>query len=86
MTRKSLSREIETVNLRLNSRQMQFQLTSDQSKVAIQKLNPYLIIGIGLLAGVVTNEMGWRKVYAFAGAGFSFYPFLISRFSPDENV
>lgn len=86
MTRKSLCREIEAVNQRLNLREAQFQLTSEQSKVAIQKLNPYLIIGVGLLAGVATSQMGWRKVYTFAGAGFSFYPFLISRLTPDEYV
>ena len=86
MTRKSLCREIESVNQRLNLTQTQLQLTHEQSKVSIQKLNPYLIIGIGLLAGIVTSEMGWRKVYTFAVAGVSFYPFLISRLAPDEYV
>lgn len=86
MTRKLLCREIQSVNQRLNARQAEFQQTNEQSKVAIQKLNPYLIIGAGLLAGVVTSEMGWRKVYTLAGAGFSFYPFLISRLAPDEYV
>jgi hypothetical protein len=86
VTRKSLCREIKSVNQCLNSRQGQFQLTNEQSKVAIQKLNPYLIIGVGLLAGVVTSEIGWRRVYAVAGGGFSFYPFLRSRFAPDEYV
>jgi hypothetical protein len=86
LTRKSLCREIESINQRLNSRQAQFQLTNEQSTLAIQKLSPYLIIGVGLLAGVVTGEMGWRKAYALAGVGFSFYPFLISRLAPDEYV
>lgn len=84
MTRKSLCCEIASVNQRLNLRQARFKLINEQSKVAIEKLNPYLIIGVGLLAGVVTSEMGWRKVYAFAGTGFSFYPFLINRLAPDE--
>lgn len=77
MTRKSLCREINFVNQRLNLHQVQFQQTNEQSKVALHQLNPYLIIGVGLFAGVMTSVMGWRKVYRYAGAGLSFYPFLV---------
>lgn len=86
MTRKSLSREIQIVNLRLNFHRAQFQLTNQQSKVALYQLNPYLIIGVGLLAGVMTSGMGWRKIYRLAGTGLSFIPFIVSGFTPDENV
>lgn len=77
MTRKSLCRDIQFVNQRLNLRQEQFQLTHTQSKVALKRLNSYLIIGVSLLAGVMTNIIGWRKVYSFISTSFSFYPFLI---------
>lgn len=84
MTRNALRREIEVINQRLNLRQMQFQLANERSKVAFQQLNPYLIIGGGLLTGLVTGVMGWRKAYSFANIGFSFYPFLISKFELDK--
>jgi len=77
MTRKSLCREIQSINQRLNSRQEQFQLVNAQSNLALKKLNPYLIIGVGLLAGMATRLMGWRKIYTFVGASFSFYPLLM---------
>lgn len=77
MTRKSLCCEINSVNQRFNFHLAQFKQTSKQSKVALHQLNPYVIIGVGLFAGVMTSVMGWRKVYRYAGVGFSFYPFLI---------
>ncbi len=86
MTRKSLCREIEIVNQRLNLTQTNFQLVNEQSKMALQQLNPYLMIGAGFLAGVMTNVVGWRNIYSFVGMGFSFYPFLISTFAADEYV
>lgn len=86
MTRKSLCREIQTVNLRLTIHRLQFQQTHQQSKIAFHQLHPYLLIGGGLLAGFITNRMGWRKVYSLMGTGLSFYPFIVSGLSPDENV
>lgn len=80
MTRRALYSEIEDVNRRLNLRLMQFQLTNERSKVAFKQIPSYLMIGGGLLGGLVTGVMGWRKVYTFADLGFSFYPFLISKF------
>lgn len=84
MRRKALRYEIEIVNQRLNLRQMHFQLANERSKVAFQQLDPYLIIGGGFLTGLVTGVMGWRKAYSFANIGFSFYPFLISKFALDN--
>lgn len=84
MTRKALCREIQVVNQRLNLRRMKFQLTNEQSKIAFQQLGPYLMIGGGLLAGLVTGAMGWRKIYTFADLGFSFYPLFISTFALDK--
>ncbi|SIS42298.1 hypothetical protein [Neptunomonas antarctica] len=77
MTRKSLCRDIQSVHQRLNLRQEQFQLANEQSKAALKKTSPYLIIGIGLLAGVVTHVIGWRKAYTVVNTSFSFYPFLL---------
>lgn len=74
MTRKSLCRDIEYVHQRLNLRQTQFQLTHKQSKAALKNINACLIIGLSLLAGVMTNVIGWRKVYSLVGTSFSFYP------------
>lgn len=84
MTRKALNLEIQLVNQRLNLRRMQFQLANERSKVAFEQLNPYLIVGGGLLAGLVTGFMGLRKAYTFADLGFSLYPFLISKFALDQ--
>lgn len=76
MTRKSLCRDIQSVHQRLNLRQAQFQLTNEQSKAALKKINPYLIIGGGLCAGVMAGVIGWRKVFTVAKASYSFSPFL----------
>lgn len=78
MTRKSLRHEIQTVSQRLYLRQDQFHQTSEQSIIALQKINPYLMMGIGLIAGAVTGSMGWRTAYAAASVSFRFYSFLIS--------
>lgn len=77
MTRKSLYREIQSANQRLNLRQQQFHLTNEQVKVALKKINPYLIIGTGLVAGAATSAMGWRKAYTAVSVSMSFYSFLI---------
>tara|TARA_R110002050_G_scaffold9504_2_gene33455 strand:+ start:30613 stop:30837 length:225 start_codon:yes stop_codon:yes gene_type:complete len=74
-----MSCEIQSVNQRLNLHQAKFKLTAGQSTAAFQKLNPYLIIGVGFFVGVVTNIVGWRKVYTFSSVGFSLYPFLINK-------
>lgn len=78
MTRKSLSREIQSVNERLNLRQKQFHLTNERAKVALKKINPYLIMATGLIAGALMSAMGWRKAYTAVSLSFSFYSFLIS--------
>ena len=78
MTRKSLCRDIQSVHQRLNLRQEQCQLTNEQSKAALKKISPYLLIGTGLLAGVMTNVIGWRKVYTVVSASYNLYPFLMS--------
>jgi hypothetical protein len=75
VTRKSLYRDIQSVNQRLNLRQQQFHLTNKRAKVALLKINPYLIIATGLTAGVITSSMGWRKAYT----AVSSYSFLINR-------
>ena len=77
MIRKSLCRDIQLVNQRLNLRQETFQRTKARSNAALQQLNPYLRIGVGLLAGIMTSIVGWRKIYTFVGASFNFYPSLI---------
>tara|TARA_R110002094_G_scaffold85843_1_gene89881 strand:- start:376 stop:645 length:270 start_codon:yes stop_codon:yes gene_type:complete len=78
VTRKSLSREIQSVSQRLNLRQAQFHLTNERVKVALKKTNPYLIMATGLIAGAVTGAMGWRKAYTAVRFSFSFYSFLLS--------
>ncbi len=86
MTRKALRRKIQARNNSLNAHQAQFSLTGAQSKLALKKHSPYLIIGIGLLAGVVTRVIGWHAVYSLVSTGASFYPYIISKgSSPDES-
>lgn len=76
MTRRSLRCEIQSVNQRLNQRHNQFQLTSQQLKIVLKTQMPYFIIASGLLVGVVTGVMGWRKTYKAVITGYRFYPFL----------
>ena len=78
MTRKCLTKDIHCLNQRLISHQQQFQRTNAQSKAALKKLNPVLMIGAGLLAGVVTGLLGWRSTYTAVRAGFTVYPVLLS--------
>lgn len=78
MTRKSLRHEIQTVSQRLYLRQARFHRTREQSIIALQKIDPYLMVGTGLIAGAVTSAMGWRKAYTAVSFSFSLYSFLIS--------
>lgn len=78
MTRRSLSREIQVLDQRLNIRQQQFHLTHEQAKVALKKINPYLLMATGLVAGAAISAMGWRKAYTAIDVGLSAYSMLIS--------
>lgn len=86
MTRETLCRRIQSRNNSLKLRQAQFLLISAQSKLALKKRNPYLLIGIGLLAGIVTRVIGWQRIYRLASAGANLYPFMINKYeSPDAS-
>ena len=87
MTRKTLRRNIELRNNSLNLRQAEFVLINEQSKLAQQKWSPYLIVGIGLFAGIAAKVVGWRRLYSLAVAGIRLYPFIInSSVSSDESI
>ena len=79
MSRKTLLREIQSRNSHLHVRQAQLVLDNAKSRHVINRYSPYLIVGVGLLAGIATKTLGWRKVYRFAKAGSRLYPFIINK-------
>jgi hypothetical protein len=80
MTRKSLCAEIKTVNFRLNRRNKKIQVLSTESQYLIKQVNPFVLIGIGLLSGAAVKLIGFRKLYKVFGICQSAYP-LLTNFS-----
>ncbi|WP_339671165.1 hypothetical protein [Dasania marina] len=76
MTRKALRQQIQQLNHRLNERQKKRLRTKQQLTVLVKNSHPFLLMAVGLLAGVASGLMGWRKVYAVSRVGFSVYPLL----------
>ncbi|CCK75909.1 MAG: hypothetical protein KBT75_17465 [Oleispira antarctica] len=85
MSRKTLRCNIQSRNNSLKLRQTQLALASRQSRKALNRCNPYLIIGVGLLAGVTIKTIGWRKVYSFARVGARIYPLIINKADSYED-
>ena len=86
MNRKTLCRKIQLKNNKLNLRQAQFSLINERFVRAMKKQNPYLVVGVGVLAGLVTRGVGLRKVYSLLRTGSRLYSFMISRYrSLDES-
>ncbi|MFT4765259.1 MAG: hypothetical protein ACI9OH_002368 [Oleispira sp.] len=85
MTRKTLRSKIQSRNNNLNSRQAQFALNSSQSKQVLSQYSPYLIVGIGLFAGIATRAIGWRRVYGLLGMGVRLYPVIMNQVEPSEE-
>ncbi|MFA7553537.1 MAG: hypothetical protein WCY88_04735 [Spongiibacteraceae bacterium] len=78
MTRKSLRREIQLLSQHLTLEQARLQISCERSSVALKNINPLLIVGVGLFAGVVVRTMGLRGAYNTISAGFSAYPLLVN--------
>lgn len=85
MSRETLRCKIKSRNNSLKLRQAQLALISRQSKAVLNKANPYLIMGAGLLAGVATKIIGWRKTYRLAKAGVRVYSLIINKAESYEN-
>jgi hypothetical protein len=76
MTRKSLCAEIKTVNLRLNRKHKKIQALSTESQYLIKQVNPFVLIGIGLLSGATVKLIGFRKLYKVFSICQSAHPLL----------
>jgi hypothetical protein len=85
VSRKTLLHKIQLQNERLDLRQAQFILARARSKRVLSRCNPYLIIGVGLLAGVATKALGWRKVYSLAKVGARLYPLITNGVKPNDE-
>ncbi|WP_019528686.1 hypothetical protein [Dasania marina] len=76
MTRKALRQQIQQLNHRLNERQKKRLRTKQQLTALVKNTHPFLLVAVGLFAGVASGLMGWRKVYAVSRVGFNVYPLL----------
>lgn len=70
MNRSALIREIRVVDERLIRHQAQFQVSYHRSIQAIKQLNPWWLVGAGLMLGVAAGRMGWRGISALMLSGY----------------
>lgn len=85
VSRKALLSKLKACDDALQVRQAQLVLDAAKSRQMITRYSPYLIVSLGLLAGIISPRVGLSKAYRFTKTISRLYPLLINRIKPNQQ-